>query len=213
MTNQSRFKDFDECKAFVRREVLRQVKPVLVAEVEKAFQVVEKCVMRKANELVREVQSKIFRTWRFQEDQAASHARHHHHRNHQQQQPHPQMVVQEATPPPAAVFVELELEPEPEKVPELADIGSIITSGFGDDPMFSFLVPEGGFNWDFFMAPPPPPHAPHAAATAAATTAMEEGLLLDCDFGEGSVGDSAYFTSSSGVDDGTSWAGGSYVSA
>jgi hypothetical protein len=68
----SRFRDFDECRAFVKREFLRAVRPMLVAEVERAFQVVQTTVVQKASDLVKDFQTKLFRTWQFQEEQSQS---------------------------------------------------------------------------------------------------------------------------------------------
>jgi hypothetical protein len=66
----SRFKDFDEWKDYVRRELPRLVEPILKREVDKMFATVQEKVNQRAGELLSEVQNKLLRTWQYQVEQA-----------------------------------------------------------------------------------------------------------------------------------------------
>ncbi|KAK0613297.1 hypothetical protein B0T14DRAFT_498828 [Immersiella caudata] len=121
----SRFKDVDECKVFVKREFLRAVKPVIVAEVERVLQVVEAKVIKKATDIVKDFQTRLTRTLQYQSEQA-------------------ELLETPVTP-----------ETEPDLVPDritMPDFGAIFST-LGDDPMLNHLVPEGGFNWNAYMMP------------------------------------------------------------
>ncbi|KAK1754421.1 hypothetical protein QBC47DRAFT_218003 [Echria macrotheca] len=127
--SQSSFKDVDEYKAHFKREVLRTVKPVLEAELEKLLQTASAALRQTANTLLRDLHGRIVRTWQFQSEQAA-------------------VAAREPTPSP---------EPEEDQddgkgdvVDPICDFNQVITT-FEGDPLFSALVPGEEFNLDFLM--------------------------------------------------------------
>jgi len=122
---QSHFKDLDECKGFVKRELLKAVKPMLIAEVERALQVVEATVVQKATDLAKEVQTRLFRTWQFQSEQAS-------------------LLETPATPEPEEAVTPKKADPA---VPDL----STIIGTLSGDPILPFLLPDGMFDWDGCM--------------------------------------------------------------
>lgn len=134
---ESRFSNIEECKAYVRQQVLQQIRPVIVDKVETGIRMLGDQLAKTANELVRDLTSKITRTFRYQAQQ--QHA----------------VMYRYAEPTPEADDDELELEPEPEPAaqPEMGDALQIdeIIGSLGADPMFSFLVPNEPFPWDPYM--------------------------------------------------------------
>ncbi|KAK5658689.1 hypothetical protein OQA88_2088 [Cercophora sp. LCS_1] len=129
-TELSRFKDVEECKAYVRKEFLSHVKPIIEHQVEHGLRQLENQVNKAANDLFHELSNKITRTWMFQAEQQA-------------------FLQQAAEPTP---------EPEPEDEKALALPGMITDMNefigtFNDDPMFSFLLPDVSLNFDLYMKP------------------------------------------------------------
>ena len=189
----SRFRDFDECRAFVKREFLRAVRPMLVAEVERAFQVVQTTVVQKASDLVKDFQTKLFRTWQFQEEQSQSFERELELQSLQDAAAYGPGCVS-----PDAHSRSAKANPPAPEMPELERIiGSL-----SDDPVLSFLAADGEFHWDSYID-----------AGAAVGVGMNMGIVgvgID-DCGASSLHDSAYFTSSSlsggGAGDGASIGG------
>ncbi|KAK3939249.1 hypothetical protein QBC46DRAFT_316115 [Diplogelasinospora grovesii] len=71
-TKSSRFKDFDEFKEYVRRELPRLVKPIFEREVEILFESVQVKMKDRAAEILKDVQSRLFQTWQFQAEQSGA---------------------------------------------------------------------------------------------------------------------------------------------
>lgn len=120
----------DEYKAIVRREIRRVLQPMLVAEVERVFASAEVKVVAKANEIARDVESRLARTWQWQ-------------------------AQGEPTPGPEPLAVPDFLggmlggavgESEGD------ELGQVIDT-LGGDPRFQYLMPSGEFNWDQFAPP------------------------------------------------------------
>ena len=126
---QSRFRSMDECKNFVRREVLRQLKAFLTVEIDNVIKTAEVTVRKRANDFVTEIQAKMLRTCEFAEQQ--------------------QVVMVAAAPEPTP-------EPEPDEFagpPDLfSDVGQAVMDSLGDDPMYAFLPPGAPFPWDPLLA-------------------------------------------------------------
>ncbi|KAK0705615.1 hypothetical protein B0H67DRAFT_498224 [Lasiosphaeris hirsuta] len=137
------FKDADECKEFLKRELLRAVKPILEAELDKYLQVAQINLTKKAHDLVKDVQSKVFQTWQYQSAQA--------------REPTPE--PEEATPPPA-------------KVPGMEEFDSLL-DGLQENPMYAaFLPQQGQFDMNFFMAAPTPDADPACGGSVVADSGV-----------------------------------------
>ncbi|KAK4444054.1 hypothetical protein QBC34DRAFT_196608 [Podospora aff. communis PSN243] len=169
----SRFKDVDECKRFVKREFLRAVKPVIEAEVERVLQVVEAKVQQKAIDIFKDFQTRLTRTLQYQSEQA-------------------ELLQGEA---PVTPLTEPDLVPDRVSAAVVQPDFGPIFSTLGEDPMFSLVVPEGGFNWNGWMMMPGEGGYPG-----------EDGQGRCLGVGAAaSVHDSAYFTSSGDEGGSGSW--------
>ena len=67
----SRFQSMDECKEFLRAELPRLVRPVIEQFVTGLFVELEEKVDRKTVEIIRDVETKVLRTFQFQEEQSS----------------------------------------------------------------------------------------------------------------------------------------------
>ena len=67
----SRFKNMDECKDFVRAEIIRLVRPAMEHYVTELFEDVQVKADRKAGEIIRDVETKVLRTFHFHEEQSS----------------------------------------------------------------------------------------------------------------------------------------------
>ncbi|KAK3683381.1 hypothetical protein B0T22DRAFT_411359 [Podospora appendiculata] len=176
---ESRFKDHDEYKEYVRRELPRLVKPLFEREVEKLFQSVQDTMAEKAVEIFHSVQSRFLRTWQFQSEQSASAS---------------------ASSTPASEHQQQQEETQQEQDELLAGLKSpsptdLLGSGFDfivDDPMFRELfTDEGVFNCEPFMQEVPAVEVDCGNSTT----------IADSAYFTSSNGDET--TSSSGTTDGT----------
>ncbi|KAK3387310.1 hypothetical protein B0H63DRAFT_155605 [Podospora didyma] len=68
----SRFRDENECKEYLRKEVPRLAKAILEKEVDEVMQTVQNFMDRRANDIVKNVQTQVLRTLQFQVEQSAS---------------------------------------------------------------------------------------------------------------------------------------------
>ncbi len=67
----SRFQSMDECKEFLRAELPRLVRPVMEQYVTGLFEELQEKVDRKTVEIIRDVETKVLRTFHFQEEQSS----------------------------------------------------------------------------------------------------------------------------------------------
>ena len=67
----SRFQSIDECKEFLRAELPRLVRPVIEQFVTGLFEELQEKVDRKTVEIIRDVETKVLRTFHFQEEQSS----------------------------------------------------------------------------------------------------------------------------------------------
>ncbi|KAK0639110.1 hypothetical protein B0T16DRAFT_338672 [Cercophora newfieldiana] len=124
-----RFKDVEEYKAHVKQEVMKAVKPMLAMEVERALQTVEANVVQKAVDFVNALQTRFFRTWNFQAEQAG-------------------LVGDPVTP--------AETEPDEGVAGGVAQgLSSVIEPLVGDVQGLypDFLMLDGAFNWGPWLEP------------------------------------------------------------
>ncbi len=147
-------------------------------KVEQALLSVETSVIKTAQTVVNDMSHKLFRTWRFQRDQAATVS---------SLMPFPEQDSEREDTPTPTPEPELVLASEPEviesKVPEVFDQ---LMENIGNDPMFPLLLPGGSFDWDSFipLAGCPDPGLDYMAVSSVP--------------GHAGPADSAYFTSSVG---------------
>ncbi|KAK3990439.1 hypothetical protein QBC44DRAFT_239201 [Cladorrhinum sp. PSN332] len=66
----SRFQSVEDCKEYLRTELPKVVKPMIARYVELLFQDFQEKVNQKTMEIVRDVETKMLRTFQFQEEQA-----------------------------------------------------------------------------------------------------------------------------------------------
>lgn len=163
--NSLKFKDADECKAFVKRELLRAVKPILEAELERFLQVAQVNMINKAHDLVKDLQSKVFQTWQYQSAQAAL------------REPTPEPEPEEPALPPA-------------KTPGMEEIGILIGS-LAEDPVCGAFFPDPA-HFDFNVYMPMVP-APNADAAYGASVVADSGFYSSIsELGSGSWDDTPY---------------------
>lgn len=134
----SRFQNVDECKAFLRTEISRLVKPAIEQYVHALFEQVQEKVDQKTVEIIRDVETKVLLTFRFQEEQALSALA---------------SSSAAATAPYAAIppsrghygAAAAAAEPSPPPSPELAKVSQML-EGLKGDPIASELC--GGMHFD-----------------------------------------------------------------
>ncbi|KAK1834530.1 hypothetical protein QBC39DRAFT_397132 [Podospora conica] len=123
-----------EYKALVRREILRAVKPMLVAEVERAFLTAEVKAVQKANEIARDMECKLARTWQWQA----------------QAEPTPERDLDATVPDFLGQMLGGSMYAGGGGN-ESDELGQVI-DGFAEDPRFPYLMPTGELHWDPFIA-------------------------------------------------------------